>query len=60
MFNRKLVGSVAVVIGQYSLIAADPDEAVVDIRNITLNPDYDNVTQYNNIAVIEVMIYIYI
>jgi len=51
--QQKLVGSVAVVIGQYSLIAADPDEAVVDIRNITLNPDYDNVTQYNNIAVIE-------
>lgn len=47
----------AVVIGQYSLIAADPDEAVINILTITVNPEFDEATQYNNIAVIEVTLH---
>ena len=54
MYDRKLLRDMAVVVGQYSLIAADPDESVIGILSITVNPSYNSTTQYSDIALIEV------
>lgn len=53
MWYRVVVSSVKVVVGQLSLITQDPDEKIYSVFTIITEPNYNNVTKLNNLAMMQ-------
>jgi hypothetical protein len=53
-FKRKTASKLKVVVGQVSVINADPNEQTLAVYTITLAPQYNSTLQTNDIALLKV------
>lgn len=53
-FTRKTTAEIQVTVGQLSLILPDPGEMRLQVRAIYVHENYDNITKFNDIAMLEV------